>query len=245
VSFQKHTMNKNYISADVSCSTLVVRASHLQRVATCLNRYLFKYWRLSLPCVAAALLLGATDAPASTITVTNGHDSGPGSLRQAILNASPGDTINFAPNVTTVNLSSDELIIDKNLRITGPFAHRVTVRRSTNSPPFRIFEITSGTVIISGLTISNGSASGLNSDGDGGGIRSSGILTLTDSTILGNQAVHEAALGGRGGGVLNDRGTMTITRCTIANNSALGGVSSSVHELQGSCGGGVVNNPCG
>ena len=38
----------------------------------------------------------ATQTGAATITVTNTNDSGPGSLRQAIINASPGDTINFA-----------------------------------------------------------------------------------------------------------------------------------------------------
>ena len=59
--------------------------------------------RISAACVIAALLLSATDTPAATITVTNGNDSGPGSLRQAILNASSGDTINFAPSLTTVN----------------------------------------------------------------------------------------------------------------------------------------------
>ena len=65
----------------------------------------------------AALFLNATSAPAATITVTNGSDSGPGSVRQAIVEASAGDTINFAPSVTTVNLTSDELLIDKNLTI--------------------------------------------------------------------------------------------------------------------------------
>ena len=210
------------------------------------NGRLFRCWRFYLAFVIAALLLNTTSARAATITVTNGNDSGSGSLRQAIVDASPGDTVNFAPSVTTVNLISDELLIDKNLTITGPFADHVVVRRSTNSTPFRIFEIYSTvTVSISRLTISNGIASGRNSDGVGGGIRSAGVLTLTDSTILGNQAVHEEALGGIGGGVLNDRGTMTITRCTIANNSALGGVSSSGDDFPGGSGGGVVNYPGG
>ena len=56
-------------------------------------------------------------------------------------------------------------------------------------------------------------------DGDGGGIRSAGVLTLTDCTISGNQALGTEFFGGNGGGVLNE-GTMTITRCTISNNSA-------------------------
>ena len=154
-------MNKNSISTDISWLPLVVRACHPRCVALYLNRYLFKCGGFYLPCVIAALLLSATDAVAATITVTNGNDSGLGSLRRAILiDASPGDTINFAPSVTTVNLTSDELIINKNLTIIGPGANRLTVQRSTNAPEFRIFRIRSSTVTVStsGITISNGSS---------------------------------------------------------------------------------------
>jgi hypothetical protein len=200
---------------------------------------LFKYWRFYLACVIAALLLSATDAPAGTITVTNGNDHGPGSLRKAILDASSGDTINFAPSVTTVNLTTGELVVNKNLTITGPRDNRLTVRRNTHALAFRIFHITSSTavVFISGLTISNGNAG---DDGDGGGIRSSGVLKLTDSTISGNQAVGTELIGGHGGGVLNENGTMTITRCTISNNSAHYFTGSSGDIPHGS-GGGILN----
>lgn len=190
--------------------------------------------------VVAGLLLSATDRPAATITVTNGNDSGAGSLRRAILDASSGDTINFAPSVTTVNLTSDELVIDKNLTIIGPDANRLTVQRSTNAPEFRIFHIRSNTVTvsISGITISNGSVS--EGDGDGGGVRSAGRLTLSDSVISGNQAFGTELFGGNGGSVLNENGTMTITRCTISNNSAqyTGGSSGDVGS---SSGGGILN----
>src|SRR5207247_10588126 len=92
----------------------------------------------------SAPTLTATNTPAATITVTSSNDNGPGSLRQAILDASPGDTINFAPSVTTVTLTSGELVIDKNLTITGPGANRLTVQRSPpNGPRFRIFRISS------------------------------------------------------------------------------------------------------
>src|SRR5437899_10319590 len=70
-------------------------------------------------------LLEGRIAPA-TFTVTNANDSGPGSLRQAILdtNASPTiDTISFDQNFfatpRTVNLTS-ELLITDNLTVTGP-----------------------------------------------------------------------------------------------------------------------------
>ena len=163
-------------------------------------------------------------------------------MRQAIVDASPGDTINFAPSVTTVNLTSDELLIDKNLTITGPFADHVVVRRSTNSTPFRIFEIYSTfTVSISRLTISNGSVvGGLGSDGVGGGIRSAGVLTLSDCTISANQAAGSEFVGGNGGGIFNDSGTMTITRCTISNNSAQYSTGSSGDQATIS-GGGISN----
>ena len=89
-----------------------------------------------------------TPTPAPTpcpggYAVCNANDSGAGSLRQAILDASSGDTINFAPSVTTVNLTSgEELVIDKNLTITGPGANRLTVQRSTYAA--RIFNISPG-----------------------------------------------------------------------------------------------------
>ena len=228
---KEHHMNKNHISAYISCVILVVRARNLQRVATCLSRYLFKCWRFYLPCVIAALLLNATSARAATITVTNGNDSGPGSLRQAILDASSGDTINFASGVTTVTLTSGELVVDKNVTIAGPGANRLTI---TTKPPefvsFRVFNISSSaaTVSISGITISNG----FTQEGPGGGgILSAGVLTLTGCTVSDNFV--DAQFGGPlgGGGVMNDHGTMIMTGCTISNNS----------EREGAGGGGVLN----
>src|SRR5689334_129025 len=62
----------------------------------------------------------------STITVSNIGDAGAGSLRQAIMDAAPGSTINFDANVfatpQTITLASGQLIIDKNLTIQGPGA---------------------------------------------------------------------------------------------------------------------------
>ena len=76
-------------------------------------------------CVA---LLCATvmQAPATTITVTNTNDSGPGSLRQALTDANDADTIVFA--VTgTIGLTSGGLLIAKNITISGPGSNQLTI----------------------------------------------------------------------------------------------------------------------
>src|SRR5262249_39467888 len=94
------------------------------------------------------------------LTVTKTDDAGPGTLRQAIADAAPGDTIDFDLNYpATITLTSGELGINKDLTIMGPGATSLTVSGNNAS---RVFEIGLNdpsrlvTVAISGLTISNG-----------------------------------------------------------------------------------------
>src|SRR5438874_7091949 len=70
--------------------------------------------------------------PATTITVTNGNDSGPGSLRQALADANDGDTINFDASVGTVMLATAELAIDKSVALSGA-PQMVTVARASQT----------------------------------------------------------------------------------------------------------------
>ena len=74
----------------------------------------------------------------SPLTVTSGADSGPGSLRQAIADAAPGDTIVFAKNVHNITLTSGELDITKNLDIEGPGSNKLTISGNDHS---RVFDI--------------------------------------------------------------------------------------------------------
>src|SRR5262249_26476919 len=105
----------------------------------------------------------------STLTVLNTHDSGAGSLRDAIAHAKDGDTIVFDPSLNgqTIALTSGELAISKSLDIEGPGAGLLAISGNHAS---RIFDISQNqkpvAVTIAGLTIQNGFASG----GDGGGI---------------------------------------------------------------------------
>ena len=66
------------------------------------------------PICLALFYAAAMSAHASIITVTNTHDSGSGSLRQALRVANDGDTVNFA--VTgTITLTSGGLPVNKSL----------------------------------------------------------------------------------------------------------------------------------
>jgi CSLREA domain-containing protein len=180
--------------------------------------------RISIPRLITIILLSiAAAAQAATLTVNSAADAGgtcPGAsctLRQAIATAASDDTINFAAGLTTITLTTAELFIkDKNLTITGPGANLLSVQRSTASgtPEFRIFDIQSANVAISGLTIANG-----RSTGAGNGIFNSGTLTLTNSTISGNSAISGGAFG-FGGGIFNSGGMVTITNSTISANTA-------------------------
>ncbi|PYJ59736.1 MAG: hypothetical protein DME24_11985, partial [Verrucomicrobia bacterium] len=64
-----------------------------------------------------AALLRSPFASAAVVTTTD--DSGPGSLREAIATAAPGETVTFAVS-GVIALSSGELVITTNLTIAGP-----------------------------------------------------------------------------------------------------------------------------
>ncbi len=153
-------------------------------------------------------LLTSSPVWAATLTVTNGNDTGAGSLRNTIAAANSGDVIIFSVPVTTVTLTSAELLIDKNLTINGG-TNGVTITRS-GATQFRIFSITGGvTVSMSKLTITNG-----NHASQAGGIQNNGTLTMTDCTVSGNTSPQA-------GGIENDA-VLTLTNCTLNNNTSTG-----------------------
>jgi CSLREA domain-containing protein len=141
------------------------------------------------------------------------------SLREALINANNNnqsgstdcaagggpDTITFSAK-GTINLTSALPNIVESLTITGPGVNSLTVRRDTGGD-YRIFNISSGSVSISNLTINNGKAS------TGGGIQNTGTLSLTNCMISGN------TVSDNGGGILSS-GPLTITNSSIVSNSA-------------------------
>ena len=69
-----------------------------------------------------------TVASAAPVRVTNCNDSGPGSLRQAVSSANPGQTVNFnlPHRCSTITLAST-IVIGTNLTVAGPGANALAV----------------------------------------------------------------------------------------------------------------------
>ncbi len=106
---------------------------------------------------------GSPDADFQTLTVSpvevlNTNDTGAGSLRDIIACAGPGATITFAPGLTgqTILLTSGEIVINKNLTLSGPGMLNLTISGNSTS---RVFHVQTGnTLRIEDMALKNGSA---------------------------------------------------------------------------------------
>ena len=143
---------------------------------------------------------------ASILTVTNTNDNGPGSLRQALVNANFGDTIDATRISGVITLTSGELLVNKSVTINGAGADLLAIDGSAGGTVFQVMSM--GPVTISHVTIRNAHGR------FGGGIFNGGVGTLTiiNSALTGNTAAF-------GGGVYNG-GTLKIINSTISGNTA-------------------------
>ncbi len=187
--------------------------------------------RLGLVLVLLMATLGILPAPvarAADITVTNTNDSGAGSLRQAIADATAGDEILLA--VTgTITLGS-ELSIDKNLTIKGPGADQLAI---SGGDSVRVLNISGGTVVISGVTIADGSVT--NTQGAGILVSNAANVTLRYCAVTNNATIDDFDETVSGGGIhFNSTGTLTLEYCEISNNTADFGYGGGLNVVDGS-----------
>ena len=152
----------------------------------------------------SAVALPTQEAGAATDVVTNcsGDPSTSGSLPNEIASAGPGDTITFSLSCSTITLTST-IVISQDLTISGPGQTSLAVDGGSTTEPF---EVSSGTVSISGLTIQNGDGTA------GGAINNSGTLTVSNSALAHNSATD--------GGAIYNNGNLTVTTSTLSSNSA-------------------------
>lgn len=205
--------------------------------------------RFVLPTLTLGLLLGPGRAQGVAETVvTSLAESGAGSLRQVLAEASAGDTLKFTAT-GTINLTAP-IVVDKDLTIiadgvtldaggkgrvleVAPGA-TVTVRGGTltggvgkaedtpNSPQKVTFGgvvINRGTLTLDSATVSNGKAN------LGGGIYNApnAVLTIRGKTVISNNTATEFndpnVASGAGGGIAN-AGTLNMEEGTLSNNVA-------------------------
>ena len=205
-----------------------------------------------------ALLLSSTSL-ASVNTVTNLLNSGPGSLRNTIANATSGDTIRFNPNLisagnATIVLTS-EIAFNKNLTIIGLYNATDTLFISGNNTN-RIFHVdlsssTIKTLVLDSVALINGKTSG-----DGGAIRfiNGSALNIVNSFISKNQASkgagvyslstistiikleHSTINGNYGDGIYSTSATSSVTSTvqvrfsTISGNTGSGVYANTILE---------------
>jgi hypothetical protein len=197
-----------------------------------LGQGIFRPWLATA--VPVAVLILTRLAQAAMITVTSNGDSGPGSLRQAIADAAPGDTIDFdmATVVSPIVLSSGTLVVASDLTISGPGPNQLAISGPGVdwANPFAMFEIGQlAHVRIEGLTIQNGFGYQY-----GSAIANYGTLTAQNCKISQNtmSGIADSTSSVYGGGIYNF-GIMDLLDSTVSDNS--------FKDPAGEYGGGIAN----
>ena len=131
--------------------------------------------------------------PATTYQLNRPAQGNSALFGQMDLTDSLGGDLDITDSVTLLGAGPASTVIDGNGAVTGD----------------RVFQIT-GTVVISGVTIEHGQA-----QNEGGGLVNYHQLTLINSVIYSNTAIH---INDWGGGIVNS-GPLTITHSSILSNS--------------------------
>ena len=163
--------------------------------------------------IAVVLALPAA-APAATfkVTTTDDHDDktcdADCTIREALIAAGSADTVDVPRGVYVLGLG--ELLV-VNDHIVGAGA-RATFIDGANGT--RVVRAGDGSSSIAGVTIRNGNGKSAVSDGFGGGVfvQSGATLTLTNSTVTGNNA--------SGGGGIAAAGAVGLAGSTVSGNQA-------------------------
>src|SRR5579885_2362045 len=202
---QQSAYNYENIRAKEVANELIAR-SEQKRV----SRKTWRRLRIAVPVILViALLLGYTIHsllfPSPPNQVTFLADSGIGSLRQVIANASPGSTITFASQLRGLIILNDDLTIDKNLTILGSDPQQIAISNEHHQD-VHIHIAPGATVFFGNLTFTNSLVLQKSF------IYNEGNLTLNNCRVTKNISYDN------GGGLTNQGGTMVITSSEISQN---------------------------
>ena len=139
------------------------------------------------------------------------------SLREAVLYAAEGGTVDFATTLSgeTISLSDSALVLDKQLTVdASALSQRIAIDGNSKTT---VLVIGGGTetapTVLKGITITGGNSY------DGGGILSTGHLRVVDSTLTSNSGTY-------GSGLFNFRGNVSLSNTTVSKNTSGGAVYS-------------------
>ncbi len=170
-------------------------------------------------CATASIWMAfASASSAAELMVTSLDDSGSGTIRELIeaANANQGeDTIEFEPGLSgTILLQSALPMIEQDLQIVGPGAHRIAI---SGQQAHQLFEIDSGvSSSISGLTLKQGLAQ----EEQNGGLGLGGCVWNKGSLVLSEVIITACSAEVAGGGIAND-GSLLLQQSTISGNTAI------------------------
>src|SRR6267142_595410 len=174
----------------------------------------------------------AAPVSGSTLFVSNTLDHGPGSLRDAIASAAPGDTIQASVG-GAITLTGGPLVVRQDLSIVGPGAASLTIAGSGAS---RVFTVDVAIVSISGVTIINSGTLTLVRSLVSNNVaeyRAGAIYSETGSTLTLDHATLSGNSSSVGGAIDNHDGTLSITASTLSGNVATGvhgGAGGAIHN---------------
>jgi CSLREA domain-containing protein len=205
---------------------------------------------------ASAVVGTITLGNALPVITTNVNIQGPGARVLAISGNGANAVFSFTSGTSTVS----RLSVNNGL-VVGSLGQSVGGGGIFNQATLTLSDCTLSSNRVQG---GNGAAATRGANGNGGAIYNGGVLSINRCTLSGNSAIGGAGGGtgstgspggrggfGSGGAVYNDVGAnLTLTNCTIANNSGIGGNGGSgVIGRSGTAGGAggpafgaVVNN---
>ncbi len=157
----------------------------------------------------------------ATITVTNKNNVGAGSLRQAVIDATSGDSINFASNIKGTITLTARISFAKSLTISGPGPRILTIEGNNGQTNAGIFEVlgqSGGALNLSDLTLARSGAAF-----QGGAISSVGGAVKISNCILTDNGGSVNDHSQDGGAVFVSGANLIIDHCIISNNKATGG----------------------
>lgn len=185
------------------------------------------------------LLTAAVPTWAATYTVTNSNDSGAGSLRAQIAAAVTNDTIVFAAALdgATISLTTFSNDLSTGSQQFGPSAFFITGSKTL------VIDATANG-LTKGVVIARSSVPGtanfrLFDVGVGSNLTLRGV-TLSNGYARGGSSLYAGGAVGAGGAIFN-QGILTLDRCTLTGNTAVGGDARSSGNSGG--GGAGANSP--